>query len=136
MGSEMCISESGNCLKEDLCDILAKTPLDENKFGSRYGVESKPAKNTKKLCVFGGHPTWIKAIKGYLSSAKFFEDGNLPSLDVIRNADEIWIQTNAISHSFYGKVKDTAIVNGIPINYFKFAGIQKCLEQINLKDIS
>lgn len=126
----------GNCLEKELCDILPKAPLDEKKFGSRYGVESKPTKNTKRLCVFGGHPTWIKAIKEHLTNAKFFEDGNLPSLDVIRNADEIWIQTNAISHSFYGKVKDTAIVNGIPINYFKFAGIQKCLEQIHLKEIS
>lgn len=118
----------GNCLKEELCNILAKTPLDENKFGSRYAAESKSTNKAKRLCVFGGHPTWIKAIKRHLTNAKFFEEGNLPSLDIIRNADEIWIQTNAISHSFYGKVKDTAIVNGIPINYFKFAGIQKCLE--------
>ncbi len=126
----------GNCLEEELCDILAKTPLDEKKFGLRYGADNKPKKNTKRLCVFGGHPTWIKAIKRHLTNAKFFEEGNLPSLDIIRNADEIWIQTNAISHSFYGKIKDTAIVNGIPINYFKFAGIQKCLEQIRLKEIS
>ncbi len=126
----------GNCIEDELCDILARTPLDENKFGSRYGAENKHTKNTKRLCVFGGHPTWIKAIKRHLTNAKFFEEGNLPSLDIIRNADEIWIQTNAISHSFYGKVKDTAILNGIPINYFKFAGIQKCLEQIRLKEIS
>ena len=126
----------GNCLEEELDKILTRTPLYVNKFKSRYGRKNKPTMNTKKLCVFGGHPTWIKAIKGRLTNAKFFEDGNLPSLDVIRNADEIWIQTNAISHSFYGKVKDTAIVNGIPINYFRFAGIQKCLEQIHLKDIS
>lgn len=126
----------GNCLEEELDNILMRTPLSVDKFQSRYGNENKPAKNTKRLCVFGGHPTWIKAIKRYLTNAKFFAEGNLPSLDIIRNADEIWIQTNAISHSFYGKVKDTAIVNGIPINYFKFAGIQKCLEQIRLKEIS
>ncbi len=125
----------GNCLEEELNEILNRIPISIDKFNSRYGKESKPAIITKKVCIFGGHPTWIKGIKERLVNAKFFKD-DLHSLDVIRNADEIWIQSNAISHSFYGKVMDAARANGIPVRYFGFAGTKKCLEQVNFKKSS
>lgn len=126
----------GNCIEEEIGDILIRVPISISKFNSRYGKESKPEVFTKKVYVFGGHPTWLKVIKERLVNAKFFTDGNLHSLDVIRNADEIWIQPNAISHSFYGKVLDTARLNGIPVRYFDFAGTKKCLEQVNFKKSS
>ena len=126
----------GNCLEEELDDILIKVPINLDKFNSRYGKKSKPETITKKVYIFGGHPTWIKVIKESLVNTKFFKDGDLHSLDVIRNAEEIWIQPNAISHSFYGKVLDAARLNGIPICYFGFAGTKKCLEQITIKKSS
>lgn len=126
----------GSCLEEELDDILSRGHISIVKYDSRYGKESKPEVITKKVCVFGGHPTWLKVIKERLVNAKFFTDGNLHSLDVIRNADEIWIQPNAISHSFYGKVMDAARSKGITVRYFGFAGTKKCLEQVNIKKLS
>lgn len=120
----------GNCLEEDIQEILKRTPINLDKFNSRYGKQQKLEKITKKIYIFGGHATWMKSIKKRLVNAKFYKDNDLPSLDIIRNADEIWIQPNAISHSFYGKVMDTARTNGIPVHYFGYAGTQKCLEQI------
>lgn len=124
----------GNCIKEGLDDILSRIPFRIDRFDFRYGKDSKPEKITKKVYVFGGHPTWLKVIKDRMVNAKFFKDGNLHSLDVIRNADEIWIQPNAISHSFYGKVIDAARSNKIPVRYFEFAGTKKCLEQVISKE--
>ncbi len=125
----------GNCLEEELDEILIRVPISIDKFNTRYGKDIKPEIITKKIYIFGGHPTWIKGIKEQLVNAKFFKE-DLHSLDVIRNAEEIWIQPNAISHSFYGKVMDVARVNGIPVCYFSFAGIKKCLEQVKLKKSS
>ena len=125
----------GNCLEEELNEIFNRIPISINKFNSRYGKESSPEIITEKIYVFGGFPTWIKEIKKYLINAKFFKD-DLHSLDVIRNADEIWIQSNAISHSFYGKVVDAARANGIPVQYFNCAGVAKCVEQVILKKLS
>lgn len=119
----------GNCLENELHEILFHTPIDVDKFYSRYGIK-KTETVTKKIYIFGGHPTWINGIKGSLPNAQFFKEGNLHSLDIIRNADEIWIQPNAISHSFYGKVIDAARANKIPVFYFSFAGTKKCLKQI------
>lgn len=124
----------GNCLEEEFCDILNRVPIDEGKFNARYGKEFKAEATTKKICIFGGHDTWIKAIKERLLDAKFFRSGDLHSLDVIRNADEVWIQPNAISHSFYGKVLDAARTNNVTVCYFSYASARKCAEQIMLKN--
>ena len=126
----------GNCVKEELVDIISNVPISKKKFYSRYGNKSKQETDTKKICIFGGHETWIKVIKERFINARFYRGGDLHSLDVIRNADEIWIQSNAISHSFYGKVLDAARLYDIPVWYFKFAGTKKCIEQVIFKKSS
>ena len=50
--------------------------------------------------------------------------------DLVKNADIIWIQSNAIKHSFYSKVVNTARKWDIPCRYFQYAGVQKCVQQI------
>lgn len=126
----------GNCLEEELSDILIDLPISADKFNSRYGIGKKPEITIEKICIFGGHPSWIKFVKWRLINARFFADGDLHSLDIIRNADEIWIQSNAISHSFYGKILDVARLYRIPVRYFSFGGTGKCLEQFTLKKSS
>ena len=126
----------GSCLEKELTEMLYDAEISEEKFNARYGKGSKAEIITTKICIFGGHPTWINGIKERLVNARFFKDSDLHSLDVIRNAEEIWIQSNAISHSFYGKVLNAARVNGIPVHYFVYAGTKKCLEQIKFKKSS
>lgn len=122
----------GNCLEEELFEIIKRVPIDENKFNSRYGKSKREETCKKKICIFGGHDTWVKALRGKIKTAKFIRCGDLHSLDVIRYADEIWIQTNAISHSLYGKVLDAARLNNKTVRYFNYAGVGKCAEQIML----
>lgn len=122
----------GNCLKEDINLIINRTPINRDKFDLRYQNRRKFPQNDKQIYIFGGHETWHKIIKEHYINAKFYKDNDLYDLNIIRNADEIWIQPNAISHSFYKKVIDTARKNGIPVHYFAYAGTKKCLEQIAL----
>lgn len=49
---------------------------------------------------------------------------------MIRRADVIWIQTNAMAHSYYYKIIDEARKYGIRVRYFSYASAQKCAEQI------
>ena len=119
----------GSCIKEEIYDIIKRVPLDERKFQERSGKSCESTADSKKICIFGGHETWLKAIKKQVN-ARFFKSGDLHSLDVIRNADEIWIQPNAISHSFYGKVLAAARSNHVAVYYFDCASARKCAEQL------
>lgn len=88
-----------------------------------------------RTVVFGGHDSWARAIKPMLKGDIRFIDRNmLPNADLIRNADNVWLQTNSLSHKFYNKIMDVVRTYEIPLHYFKFASAEKCAEQIALRD--
>ena len=97
-------------------------PADESQF---------PYEVQKDTLVFGGHETWLKAIKPMLGGNVRFIDKDLVfDTGIIRHADIIWIQTNALSHSQYGRITDTARIFKKPIRYFSNASAAKCAEQL------
>lgn len=119
----------GDCLQEELFDIVKRAPVIKEKFDARYGItHDTPA--DKPVYIFGGHESWSKGIKKHLRTAQIFKEDNLHSLDVIRNADVIWIQPNAISHPFYYKLLDAAKLYGVTVRYFSYAGVKKCVNQV------
>ena len=70
--------------------------------------------------VFGGHETWLKAIKPRLEGDIRFIAGDISSFDenVIRGADVIWVQPNAIKHRVFYKITNVTRANNIPMRYF------------------
>lgn len=79
---------------------------------------SFPYNTKRKIVVFGGHETWAKEMKPKLPNVRFIDREMVPNVDIIRRADTIWIQTNAIAHPFYYKITDEARKYGIPVRYF------------------
>lgn len=57
-----------------------------------------------RIVVFGGHDSWAKEIKPILPNVRFIDRTMLPNAHLIRQADTIWIQTNALSHAFFYKI--------------------------------
>ena len=53
---------------------------------------------------------------------------------VIRNADVVWIQTNAIAHRQYYAIIDEIRKTKVPVKYFLYASARKCAEQVVLED--
>lgn len=89
----------------------------------------------KETVVFGGHPTWLKEIKPLLNgNIRFMEAPDHFDENIIRNADTVWIQNNAISHSVYYRIMNTARSYHIPVHYLAFSSARKCAEQIMNKD--
>lgn len=119
----------GDCLKEELTHIIIQAPIEQEKFDYRY-QDIKINNTYKKICVFGGHESWIKGIKNILPNVHFVNYEKNYSDELVKNADMIWIQSNAIKHSFYNKVVNTARKWAIPCQYFQYAGVQKCAQQI------
>ncbi len=88
-----------------------------------------PYNATKRTVVFGGHDTWLKTIKTLVKEATFVGKGYQFSVELIRNAEVVWIQPNALSHSEYYRIIDAVRIYNKPCHYFKFASALKCAEQ-------
>lgn len=110
--------------KEELDNYDADSP--ENIDDSQY-----PYAVQKSTVVFGGHETWVKALKPMLKgNIKFIAKEMKIDVSLVRYADVVWIQTNAIPHRSYNSIVNTARKLGKPIRYFTNASAAKCAEQI------
>ena len=89
-----------------------------------------PHRTSSRIVAFGGHDSWAKEIKPKLPDVRFINREMVPNADLIRRADVIWIQANALSHGFYYKIIDEARKYDIPVRYFSHASATKCAEQI------
>ena len=89
-----------------------------------------PYQTTLRTVVFGGHESWAREIKPKLPDVRFIDRTMLPNSDMIRRADVVWIQTNALSHAFFYKIIDEVRRYNVPIRYFSYASVSKCAEQL------
>lgn len=86
----------------------------------------------KKITVFGGHETWVKQIQQYLPDVTFYPKDKNPDEQLIRNSDHIWIQENAICHSFYHKIADILKATGRTkdLSFFNSSSAETCAKKI------
>lgn len=107
-----------------------------NQHNETYELEADTASATfpyiteKNIVVFGGHDSWTREIKQKLPNVRFIERTMKPNTLLIRNADMVWIQTNALSHAFYYTIIDEVRRYNIPLRYFSYASATKCAEQL------
>ena len=94
-----------------------------------------PCHTTQRIVVFGGHDSWAREIKPKLPDVRFIDRTVIPNSQLIRNADVVWIQTNALSHAYYYKIIDEVRRYNIPLRYFSYASATKCAEQILQQDM-
>ena len=92
--------------------------------------EKFPYMTQKRVVVFGGHDTWTKAIKPLLPNVVFVHRDQRPNADMIRAADVVWIQANALAHRSYYKIINVVRSNQIPVRYFGYASAVKCALQV------
>ncbi len=93
-----------------------------------------PFHTTQRIVVFGGHDSWAREIKPKLPDVRFVDRTVLPNANMIRNADVVWIQTNALSHAYFYKIIDEVRKHNVPVRYFSYASAVKCAEQVALMD--
>lgn len=120
----------------DLRSLIFSLQQDQPADGNDEVDESRfPYEVQRETLVFGGHETWLKAIKPMLTgNVRFIDKDLIFDTGIIRHADIIWIQTNALSHSQYGRITDTARIFKKPIRYFSNASATICAEQLMKED--
>lgn len=89
-----------------------------------------PYNNKNRIVVFGGHDTWLKAIRPLLPSVLFVPRSQNPNADMIRSSDVVWIQANSLSHKHYYKIINIVRTHQIPVRYFGYASARKCAIQL------
>ena len=94
-----------------------------------------PYHNIQRIVVFGGHDSWAREIKPRLPDVRFVDKDMVPNAELIRRAEIVWIQANAISHAFYYKILDETRKHSIPVRYFSYASALKCAEQLAEQDM-
>ncbi len=138
--AEQSLAQERAQAKEDRRELAALREmlfLQENADASGDAVSiSFPHEVKRRLIVYGGHETWRKAMKEYLTGEIRYMDKEQAIIDrsVIRNADMIWIQSNALSHRQYYAVIDEVRKTGVPVKYFLDASARKCAEQVVRED--
>lgn len=120
-------------LRETLFELRSREGLPEEEPEAEITF---PWQGEHRIVVFGGHDTWRKAIRPMLPGVRFFDREMLPDISVIKSADVVWIQTNAISHKFYYRIIDTARKESIPVRYFGSASARKCAEQLVMNELA
>lgn len=94
-----------------------------------------PYHNFQRIVVFGGHDSWTREIKPRLPDVRFVDKDMVPNAELIRRAEIVWIQANAISHAYYYKILDETRKHSIPVRYFSYASALKCAEQLAEQDM-
>ena len=93
--------------------------------------ETYPYETQKRTTVFGGHDTFLKAIKPMLPTVRFIDASYMTfSPELVRNSDIVWVQTNCISHPMFWNVVKYAKQFGVQLRYLGYASAEKCAGQI------
>lgn len=137
-------AESEQIRSESASEHRELQDLREIVFNRKTGAEAEqprldtpiafPARTKHRMVVFGGHDTWLKAIRPMLPDVEFVPRNQRPNANQIRYADVVWIQPNAIGHKDYYKIIDVVRTNHIPVRYFLYASAEKCAAQIVSED--
>lgn len=124
--------------EEDKQELLALRELLINRSAEAEEEEKEqdftvsfPYEVQKRSVVFGGHESWVRAIKPMLTGdIRFISRDADPNVNLIRSADVIWLQTNSISHAAYYKIINQCRQYQKQLEYFQYASAEKCARQL------
>jgi hypothetical protein len=119
--------------EKELSDLREAVFALENSTEQEVSVDTSihyPYMTDGKIVSFGGHQTWLNEMRKKLPNVTFVGPDFLPNIELIRNADVVWLQTNCMPHSNFFRIINVIRQAEIPLRYFTYTGTDKCAEQI------
>lgn len=98
---------------------------EENEPSVKFPVTLK-----RKIVSFGGHPSWLTEMRKLLPDVTFCSTDNTPNIDLLRDADEVWIQITRISHKAYRRIMNNINQDHTQVHYFLYTSANKCAVQM------
>ena len=113
----------------DLREIVFAQQSEEPIEAERIEPIQFPVSTSGHIISFGGHPSWIKEMKNLLPNVTFYPPELIPNKDVIRNADQVWVQTQCISHAAFYRIQ-SALGANTQLRFFVSKNARVCAEQL------
>ena len=126
------LREENNRLRRELADLRELVFLERAEELLALSEEKTtqfPVMTSGKIVSFGGHPSWIREMKKMLPNVVFYSADVIPSKDVLRNADQVWVQTQYISHAAFYRIV-SALGSNTQLRFFVSKGSRSCAEQL------
>ena len=95
-----------------------------------------PYHTKRKIVCLGGIEPWLKHISEKLKNVTFHKQDVKTNIDTFKYADEIWIQMEGLKHKESLPVTNLAKKKGIPVHFFRCAGVRQCAEQFARHDMN
>jgi hypothetical protein len=103
----------------------------DSQHGNQQNAVALPYEVQRTTLVFGGHESWLAPIRQMLKgNIRFIDRGYTFDTAIIRGADLLWIQPNAIPHKMYYRIIDQARRLKKPVRYFTNASAALCAQQV------
>lgn len=90
----------------------------------------------KRILVFGGHDSWLKVIRGMLNGVRWIDKNERVNPEIIKHADIVFIQTNAMPHKMFYSVDESCKKYKVPMRYCCSASAERCALQIAEADLA
>ena len=126
-------SENERLIRElaDLRELVFMQQSDEPVETEAKEEIKFPVETSGRIVSFGGHPSWINEMKKLLPNVMFYSPDVVPNKDAIRNADQVWVQTQCISHSAFYRI-ESALGEKTQMRFFPNQNVRNCAEKIVL----
>lgn len=124
-------AENGS-LRRELMDLRQLIFSQQQELDVEYSEETAidfPVKLPGKIVSVGGHPNWVRDMKALLPNIAYFSAEVLPNKDILRNAHEVWVQTQYISHKSFYRIL-SALGTETQLRYFGSKSAQRCAVQL------
>lgn len=124
-------AENGS-LRWELMDLRQLIFSQQQELDVEYSEETAidfPVKLPGKIVSVGGHPNWVRDMKALLPNIAYFSAEVLPNKDILRNAHEVWVQTQYISHKSFYRIL-SALGTETQLRYFGSKSAQRCAVQL------
>lgn len=127
------VSENERLIRElaDLRELVFLQQSDEPVEADAKEEIKFPVETTGRIVSFGGHPNWISEMKKLLPNVTFYSPDVVPNKDAIKNADQVWVQTQFISHAVFYRI-ESALGENTQMRFFPNQNVRNCAEKIVL----
>ena len=124
-------SENERLIRElaDLRELVFMQQSDEPVETDAKEEIKFPVETTGRIISFGGHPSWINEMKKLLPNVTFYSPDVVPNKDAIKNADQVWVQTQFISHAAFYRI-ESALGENTQIRFFPNQNVRNCAEKM------